>query len=164
MGLLHRADAGGPRIVINTRRVLLFLPLYVVWAVAIDLLFHWSDRTSAASAPLWMTVGFAVAAVFAAAVTFGVLLRRARGRLSVQRQQTYTAILVGVVSAGVVEDLLKGAAFVLLGGRSWWVMIGVYAVGYAVMWAVVSFMLNRAASSATSRGAARTDGRPVERN
>ncbi|MCG5432373.1 hypothetical protein LV457_08705 [Mycobacterium sp. MYCO198283] len=128
---------------ISTTRVLLFLPPYLVWAVAIDLLFHSADRSNATTVPLWMVIGVAVSAVGVAAAVLWFLIRRSSGTMPENRQYTYVALLAGVVVSGFVTDALEGLASVALGGHPWWLLAAIYTVGYAICCAVVALTLRR---------------------
>ena len=122
---------------INTKRVLLFLPLYLVWAIAIDVLFDSAGPSGAKSVPTWTIVGFIVSAAAVAGAVFWYLFKRASGEVPAQRQHTYTALFVAIVASGFVDDALKGVAWILLGGRPWWVLVPIYTIGYAVCWVVL---------------------------
>lgn len=127
---------------INAKRILLYLALYLVWAVTIDVLFDRASPPSSKSVPAWMTVGFIVSAVVAAGVVLWYLSRRAVGKVPQQRQHVYTAFLVAIIVSGFVDDALKGVAWLLLGRHPWWVLVPIYTVGYAACWAVLVLMVN----------------------
>jgi hypothetical protein len=137
--MAERSDSGST--VINARRVLLFLPAYVVWVVAIDLLFESADRTNTACGPLWMVVGFAVAAVSVAAVVLWYLLRCNSGQIPQNGQHTYMALLAGIVVSGFGTDALKGLAAVILGGYPWWLLVAISTAGYAICWVVIALTM-----------------------
>ena len=127
---------------INTKRVLLFLPLYLVWAIAIDVLSDSTGPSGATSVPTWMIVGFVVSAVAVAGAVLWYLIKRASGEVLQQRQHIYTTLFVAIVASGFVDDALKGVAWVLLGGRPWWVLVSIYTIGYAVCWVVLVLVAN----------------------
>lgn len=127
---------------INAKRILLYLPLYLVWAVTIDVLFDRASPPSSKSVPAWMTVGFIVSAVVVAGVVLWYLSRRASGKVPQQRQHVYTALLVAIIVSGFVDDALKGVAWLLLGDHPWWVLVPIYTLGYAACWAVLVLMVN----------------------
>ncbi|WP_083213410.1 hypothetical protein [Mycobacterium malmoense] len=128
---------------INAKRMLLFLPLYVVGAVTVDVWFDSASPPGSKSVPTWMTVGFIVSAVFVAGVVLWYLSRRAAGKVPQQRQHVYTALFIAIIVSGFVADALKGAAWLLLGGHPWWVLVPIYTLGYAACWAVLMLMVNR---------------------
>lgn len=139
---------------INTKRALLFLPLYLAWVIAVDLLFDSASTASSTSVPMWMVVGFIVSAFAVAGVILWYLIKRASGQISIQREHTYTALLVAIVVSGFVSDALKGLATLLLGGHPWWVLIPAYTIGYAVCWVVLDYTataLRRRAQSAAGK-------------
>lgn len=96
---------------INAKRILLYLPLYLVWAVTIDVLFDSASPPGSKSVPAWMTIGFVVSAVVVAGVVLWYLSRHAAGKVPQQRQHVYTALLVAIIVSGFVDDALKGAAW-----------------------------------------------------
>lgn len=128
--------------VINTKRALLFLPLYLVWVLVIEGLFNSASPAGSKSVPMWMVVGFIVSAVVVAVVVIWYLIARGGGKIPEQRHHAYMAILIAVVVSGFVDDALKGVAFLLLGGHHWWALIPVFTVGYAVFCAVLVYSAN----------------------
>lgn len=146
---------------INTKRVLLLLPPYLVWVIAIDALFDSAGSAGSTSVPAWMVVGFVVSALAVAGVTLWYLIRRASGKVPEQRHHSYMALLVAIVVSGFVSDALKGVASLLLGGHPWWILVPIYPVGYAACWAVLLFMVGR--FDRRSSGNERTPGQPVQR-
>lgn len=142
---------------INTKRVLLLLPLFLAWEIAIDALFDSGAATRSSSVPVWMVVGFVVSALAAAGITLWYLIRRQGGKVPQQQQHTYLALLVAIVVAGFVSDALKGAASLLLGAHPWWVLIPIYTLGYAVCWAMLVFMLGRFANHANDERSNKTN-------
>ena len=139
---------------INTNRALLFLPLYLAWVIAVDVLFDSASPASSTSVPTWMVVGFIISALAVAGVVLWYLIKRASGQISIQREHTYTALLVAIVISGFVSDALKGLATMLLGGHPWWVLIPIYTIGYAVCWVVLGYaanVLSRRAQSAAGK-------------
>lgn len=127
---------------INAKRMLLFLPLYVVWAVTVDVWFDSASPPSSKSVPAWMTVGFLVSAVVVAGVVLAYLSRRATGNVPQQRHHVYVALFVAIIVSGFVADALKGVAWLLLGGHPWWVLVPIYTLGYAACLAVLVLMVN----------------------
>jgi cytochrome c oxidase assembly factor CtaG len=128
--------------VINTKRVLLLLPLYLVWVIAVDVLFASASPASSTSVPSWMVVGFVVSPLAVAGIVLWYLVRRASGEVPQQRHHTYMALLVAIMVSGFVSDALKGVASLLLGGHPWWVLVPIYTIGYAVCWAVLVYTAN----------------------
>lgn len=128
---------------INTKRALLLLPLYLVAVIAVDVVFDSASPASSTSVPTWMVVGFIVSALAVAAIVLGYLVRRAGGKVPQQRHNAYMALLVAILVSGFVSDALKGLASLLLGGHPWWVLVPIYTIGYAVLWAVLEYASNR---------------------
>lgn len=127
---------------INAKRILLYLPLYLAWAVAIDVLFNSAGPPGSKSVPTWMTVGFILSIVAVSGVVLRYLSRCAAGKMPQQRQHVYTALLAAIVVSGLVDGALKGAVWLLLGGHPWWVLVPIFTLGYAACWAVLVFMVN----------------------
>lgn len=140
---MHRTtDTGAAETMINAKRILLLLPLYLVWTITIDVLFDSASPPGSKSVPTWMIVGFVLCAVAVAVIVFWYLLRRASGKVPEQRQHTYTALLVAIIVSGFITDALKGLARLLLGSHPWWMLVPIYTIGYAACWAVLVFMVN----------------------
>jgi len=154
-----RTDTGAAAAMINTKRVLLLLPLYLVWTIAVDVLFDSAGPSGGTSVPAWMIVGFIVSTVAVAGAVFWYLFKRGSGEVPRQRQHMYTALFVAIVASGFVDDALEGVAWILLGGRPWWVLVPIYTIGYAVCWVVLvpvaNWLAHRAGDVADRRGSAR---------
>ncbi len=134
-----RTDTRAAAAMINVKRAVLLLPLYVAAMLAIDAIFHSSHRNAGKSVPVWIVVGFIVSALAVVAVGIWYITRRAGGRIPQKREHAYIAILVGVVVSGYVGDALGGVAALLLGGKSVWIMAPSYAVAYVVLLWVIAF-------------------------
>lgn len=148
MGLHQQPDSGGTDTVINKKVVGLGFPIYVVWAVLIEIVFGSGNPASNTRVPVWMVVAFCVTAVVAAILVLSCVVRRKSGRIPEDRQRAYWALLVAIFVAGIVETAAKGAATLLLGGHPWWVLVPVFAVGYAAGWATLAVMLTRDSETA----------------
>ncbi len=136
-----RADTGVAHTMINLKRALLILPLYVAAMLAIDAVFHSAHLTSTKSVPVWMVAAFVASALAVAALGIWYFTRRAAGKVPQKREHAYIAILAGVVVSGWVGDALGGLAALFLGGKSVWVMAPSYVVAYVVLLWVIAWSL-----------------------
>lgn len=127
---------------INKRRAFLLLPLYLVWVLVIEGLFKSGGSTDAKAVPGWMVAGFIMSAIAVACVALWYLIARRGGKVPEQRHHAYLALLISVVISGLVDDALKGVAALIVPGPPWWVLVLVYAAGYAVFCAVLVYVAN----------------------
>ncbi|WP_071286278.1 hypothetical protein [Mycolicibacterium llatzerense] len=132
---------------INAKVVVLGFPIYVIWAVFLEMVFGSGNPTTGTRVPIGMAIascliGFALAGV----VLWYTLRRAARNKPDLQRD-FYWVLLVALFAAGLFESAGKGLATVLLGGCPWRVLAPIFAVSYAVLWAVGAVMLTRRAKS-----------------
>ncbi|ODR15023.1 hypothetical protein [Mycobacterium shimoidei] len=127
---------------INTKRALLLLPIYLVGMIAVDVLFDAASPASSTTVPMWMVVGFIICALAVAVIVLWYLVRRTSGKVPEQRHGAYMALLAAILVSGFVSDALKGVASLLLGGHPWWVLVPIYILGYAVMLAVLVYATN----------------------
>jgi hypothetical protein len=126
---------------INTKRALLLLPVYVAAMIAVEMLFHSAHLNASKSVPGWMVAGFIVSALIVVAVGIWYFTQRAAGKVPQKREHAYIALLVGVMASGVVGDAVSGVAALFMGGKSVWVMAPSYALAYVVLlWATVLTM------------------------
>ena len=75
-----RADTGTAETMINVKRAVLLLPLYVAAMLAIDAIFHSSYLNASKSVPAWEVVGFVASAFAVVAITIWYVTRRASAR------------------------------------------------------------------------------------
>lgn len=131
----RRTDTGVDE-VINIKRAVLILPLYVAALTAVDMVFHSTRVNPSKSVPVWIVVGFIASAIAVVAVGIWYFTQRASGKISQKREHAYIApprrrngVLAG--------DVLGSIASLLLGGRSVWAMAPSYALSYVVLlWAI----------------------------
>lgn len=135
---------------INRKVLFLGFPIYVIVAVVVETLLGPGNLTSTAHAPAWMVIAFCLTGFAAASVGLWLVLRRAAGKTPNLRQDFYWTLLLALGASGVTESAGKGLATVLLGGCPWWALVPIFAVSYAVMWAVVAVMLTRSSRSAST--------------
>lgn len=136
---------------INMKRAVAFLPLYLAWAVGLDYLFDSASHDSNRFVPTWIVVGFVASALFVAVVSMRYLVRWARGAIPAQRHHLYVAILIAIVLSGLATDVLKGIAALLVGGHPWWVLLPIYTLGYVTCWAVLVFVTKAMAGRTSSK-------------
>lgn len=132
---------------LNPRRLLILLPVYLAVAMGLDYLFDSSTRASTKALPAWVVVGFVVSTLLVAAAVTWYLMRRGCGIVSDQRHRTYMALLAAIVVSGLFTDVLKGVLSAALGGHPWWAMLPIYILGYLTCWAVLLIVLNRTKTS-----------------
>jgi ABC-type uncharacterized transport system YnjBCD permease subunit len=140
---------------VNAKRILLYLPLYVVWAVTVDVLFDSATPPGSKSVPAWMTVGFIASAVIVAGVVLWYLSRRAAGKVPTQRHHVYIALFVAIIVSGLVEDAGKGAAWLIIGSHPWWALVPICTIGYAALWVAFVLMANWLERRADDRNTSR---------
>ena len=94
---------------INLRLVLICLPIYVVLMTAINTLLK-SLKLDEPGLPLWVIVGFFVAAMISFLVVAILVRKRMKdGPFGEDKQRFVIAILLAVVAANVVESILYAA-------------------------------------------------------
>jgi len=126
---------------INTKRALLILPFFVAAMLAIDMVFDSAHLKASKSVPAWMVAGFIASALAGVAVGIWYVTRHASGKIRQKREHAYVAVLVGVMVSGFVGDALGGIAALFLGGKSVWVMVPSYALGYVVLLWTIAFTI-----------------------
>ncbi len=132
----RRTDTGVDE-VINIKRAVLILPLYVVALTAVDMVFHSTRVNPSKSVLVWIVVGFIASAIAVVAAGIWYFTQRASGKISQKREHAYIALLVGVMASLFAGDVLGSIASLLLGGRSVWAMAPSYALSYVVLlWAI----------------------------
>lgn len=127
--------------VINMRRAVLLLPVYVALMVGVDVVFKSVGLDRNAAVPVWLAIGFSVMALafFFIAAWFVV---KARGQVPVDRERTYLGLIVAVMVSGFVDDGLNGLAAMIFHGRSAWLSIPVSVLSYVVLLVVLVSILN----------------------
>lgn len=124
---------------INVKRALLLLPLYVAAMITIDVVFKSAHVNAAKPVPVWMVAGFIGSTIIVVGVGIWYFTRRAAGKVSQKREHAYIAILVGVMVSGFVGDIVSGIAGLFMGGKSLWVMAPSYALAYVVLLWTITF-------------------------
>lgn len=66
--------------IIDMRKAVLLLPIYVAWMVGTDLLFNSSGVNTSNDLPLWLIIGFTIMAVLVVLIVAWYLVQRSRGR------------------------------------------------------------------------------------
>jgi len=133
--------------VINTKVVVLGFPIYVIWAVFLEIVFGSGNLTTGTRVPVGMVIAFClIGFALAGGVLWYIIRRAARNKPDLQRD-FYWVLIVALCVSGVFESAGKGLATVLLGGCPWWVLAPIFALSYAVLWAVGMVMLTRRAKS-----------------
>lgn len=132
--------------IINMRRVVLLLPVYVALMIGVDSLFNSAGLTTKNNLPWWLIIAFTVMAIAVFLIVGGFLVQKARGKVPANRERAYIGFLVALVISGFVDDGLKGLTWLLFGSRSIWLSIPLYILSYVVLLAVLVFILNRVAA------------------
>lgn len=123
---------------INMKRAVLFLPLYVAAMITVDIVFKSAHISPSKPLPVWIVAGFIASAIIVAAVGIWYFTQRTAGNITQKREHTYLAIMVGVMVSGFVGDTVSGIAGLFMGGKSLWVMGPSYALAYVVLlWTIV---------------------------
>lgn len=65
--------------IIDMRKAVLLLPVYVAWMVGTDLLFNSSGLNTSNDVPLWLVTGFTIMAVLVVLIVAWYLVQRSRG-------------------------------------------------------------------------------------
>jgi uncharacterized membrane protein len=133
-------------VIINMRRAVLLLPVYVVLMMAADSVFNSAGFNSKNDLPWWLIAGFTVAAIVVFFFVAWFLVQKGRGNVPVQRERAATGFLVALIISGFVDDGLRGLASLLFHSQSIWISIPVYILSYVVLLTLVVLMVNKFAA------------------
>lgn len=139
---------------LDMRRAILLLPVYVVLMIGADSLFHHTKLNTRNDLPWWLIVAFTIMSLAVFLVVAWFLVQKARGKVPVKRERVYAGFLIALIVSGFVNDALKGLAALLFHSRTIWISIPLYILSYVVLLALLVFILNRTAreSGDTTRG------------
>jgi H+/Cl- antiporter ClcA len=143
--------------IINMRRVVLLLPVYVVLMVSLDSIFNSARFKTDNDLPWWLLIGFTLAALAVFLIVAWFLAQKARGKVPVQRERVYAGFLGALIISGFVDDGLRGLASLLFHSRSIWISIPLYILSYVVLLAVLVLIVNKVAAKPSS-GTAESSG------
>lgn len=129
--------------VVSVRRILILAPFYLAYMIFINIFFDSAGLNSGNDLPIWLIVSFTVMSIAVVCVLAWYASRKARGKITVKRENFYLGILITVIIAGFVDDALKALASIVFKSSSIWVMIPVYLLSYAAMWVVASLVFTR---------------------
>ena len=104
--------------VIDFRRAALFLPVYVVLMLILDALFNSPAMGLTGALPIWLLVAFIAMAVAVFLIVGRYLFERNRKAVPANTERAMFAVLAGVVVSGIANDVLAGAASLVLHTRS----------------------------------------------
>jgi hypothetical protein len=135
--------------IINMRRAVLLLPVYVVLMAASDSIFNSAGFNTKNDLPWWLVVGFTVAAIAVFLLVARFLVQRAHGNVPVQRERAATGFLIALIISGFVDDGLRGLASLLFHSKSIWISIPLYVISYVVLLTLVVLIVNKFAAKAT---------------
>jgi protein-S-isoprenylcysteine O-methyltransferase Ste14 len=143
--------------IINMRRAVLLLPVYVVVMAGLDSIFNSAHFKTNNDLPWWLVIGFSLAALAVFLIVAWFLAEKARGKVSVQRERAYGGFFGALIISGFVDDGLRGLASLLFHSRSIWISIPLYILSYVVLLAVLVLIVNKVAAKPSS-GAADSSG------
>lgn len=139
--------------IIDMRKAILLLPVYVALMVGTDLLFSSGGLHTRNDLPLWLIIGFTVMAVLVFLLVAWYLVQRSRGKVPPKRERVYMAFLIALVISGLIDDGLKALTKLIFHSMSIWILIPFYILSYAVLLSVIVIVMNRAtAKSADTQG------------
>jgi hypothetical protein len=128
--------------IINMRRAVLLLPVYVVLMAAADSIFNSAGLKTKNDLPLWLIIGFTVVALAVFLIVTWFLAQKSRGKVPVQRERAATGFIIALVVSGFVDDGLRGLASLVFHSRSIWISIPVYVLSYVVLLALIVLIVN----------------------
>lgn len=132
--------------IINMRRAVLLLPVYVVLMAAADSIFNSASFKTKNDLPWWLVIGFTIVALAVFLIVTWFLVQKSRGKIPVQRERAATGFIIALIVSGFVDDGLRGLASLLFHSRSIWISIPVYVLSYAVLLALIILIVNRLAA------------------
>ncbi len=132
--------------IINMRRAVLLLPVYVVLMMAADSIFNAAAFSSKNDLPWWLIVGFAAAAIAVFFFVAWFLVQKGRGDVPVQRERAATGFIIAIIISGFVDDGLRGLASLLFHSKSIWISIPVYILSYVVLLTLLVLIVNKFAA------------------
>jgi H+/Cl- antiporter ClcA len=131
---------------IDMRRAVLLLPVYVVLMAAADSIFNSAGFNANRDLPWWLIAGFTVAAVAVFLIVAWSLVQKSRVNVPVQRERAATGFLIALIISGFVDDGLRGLASLLFHSKSIWISIPIYTLSYVVLLTLVVLMVNKFAA------------------
>lgn len=138
---------------IDMRKAVLLLPVYVALMVGTDLLFDSSGLDTRNDLPLWLVIGFTIMAVLVVLIVAWYLVQRTRGKVAPKRERVYMAFLIALVISGFIDDGLKALTKLIFHSMSIWILIPFYILSYAILLAVIVVVMNRVTTkSADTQG------------
>jgi H+/Cl- antiporter ClcA len=143
--------------IINMRRAVLLLPVYVVLMAGLDSIFNSARFKTNNDLPWWLVIGFTLAALAVFLIVAWFLTQKARGKIPVQRERAFAGFFGALIISGFVDDGLRGLASLLFHSRSIWISIPLYILSYVVLLAALVLIVNKVAAK-PSGGAAESSG------
>lgn len=134
---------------IDMRKAVLLLPVYVAWMVGTDLLFNSSGLNTRNDLPLWIVIGFTIMAVLVVLIVAWYLTQRTRGKISPQRERVYMGFLIALLIWGFLNDGLEAVVKLIVPSMSIWILIPFYILSYAILLAVMVVVMNRVTTKST---------------
>lgn len=132
--------------ILNIRRAVLLLPVYVVLMAAADSVFNSAAFSTKADLPWWLIAGFTAAAMAVFLIVTWFLMRKGRGNVPVQRERAATGFVIALIVSGFVDDALRGLTSLVFHSKSIWLSIPVYILSYVVLLALVVLIVNKFAA------------------
>ncbi|ORB75830.1 hypothetical protein [Mycobacterium scrofulaceum] len=122
---------------INLKRAVLLLPVYIAAMITVDIVFKSAHITPSKPLPVWIVAGFIASAIVVVAFGIWYFTQRRSSKATQKREHAYIAIMAGVALSGFVGDTVSGVAGLFMGGKSLWVMVPSYALAYVVLlWSI----------------------------
>ncbi|OBK12635.1 hypothetical protein [Mycobacterium asiaticum] len=132
--------------IIDIRKALLLLPVYVAGMVGTDLLMNSDGLQTRNDLPLWLIIGFTIMSVTVLGLVAWYLGQRSRGNVLVQTERVYMAFFIALFISGLVSDSLKALTNLIFHSMSIWILIPFYILSYPVSLAVTVIVTNRIAT------------------
>lgn len=134
---------------IDMRKAVLLLPVYVALMVGTDLLFDSSGLNTSNDLPLWLVIGFTLMAVLVVLIVAWYLMQRSHGKVPPKRERVYIGFLIALIIWGFINDGLKALTTLIFHSMSIWILIPFYILSYAILLAVMVVVMNRVATKHT---------------
>ncbi|MEB3070855.1 hypothetical protein [[Mycobacterium] vasticus] len=111
--------------------------------ILLNLFFDSAGLNTDSDLPIWLIIAFAAMSIAVVCVLAWFISQKARGRISVKKENFYLGILITVIVSGFIGDGLQAVASMIFKSTSIWVMIPVYLLSYAALWVVGSIVFTK---------------------
>ncbi|WP_155766836.1 hypothetical protein [Mycobacterium intracellulare] len=134
---------------IDMRKAMLLLPVYVAWMVGTDLLFNASGLNASNDLPLWLVIDFTIMAILVVLIVAWYLTQRSRGKVSPKRERAYMGFLIALIIWGFINDGLEAVVKMIFHSMSIWILIPFYILSYAILLTVMVVVMTRVTTKPT---------------